>query len=42
MEVHRILVRGVLEIVYKDAMEYEVRKEKTHYVREKKKQYYNL
>jgi GxxExxY protein len=27
MEVHRILGRGLLEIVYKDAIEYEFKKE---------------
>ena len=36
MEVHRILGKGLLEIVYKDAIEYEIRKKKIPYEREKK------
>jgi GxxExxY protein len=36
MEVHRILGKGMLEIVYKDAIEYELRKKKIPYEREKK------
>ncbi|MBU1297588.1 MAG: GxxExxY protein, partial [Bacteroidetes bacterium] len=36
MEVHRILGKGLLEIVYKDAIEYEFNKEKIPYEREKK------
>ncbi len=36
MEVHRILGKGLLEIVYKDAIEYELRKRKIQYQREKK------
>ena len=36
MEVHRILGKGLLEIVYKDAIEYEVKKKKIPYEREKK------
>ncbi len=36
MEVHRILGRGLLEIVYKDAIEYEFKKESIPYEREKK------
>ena len=36
MEVHRILGKGLLEIVYKDAIEYEFKKKKTVYEREKK------
>ena len=36
MEVHRILGRGLLEIVYKDAIEYEFKKKKIPYTREKK------
>ena len=35
MEVHRILGKGFLEIVYKDAMEYELRKRSLFYEREK-------
>jgi GxxExxY protein len=36
MEVHRILGKGLLEIVYKDAIEYEFNKLKIPYEREKK------
>ncbi len=36
MEVHRILGPGLLEVVYKDAMEYEFRKNGIWYEREKK------
>lgn len=36
MEVHRILGRGLLEIVYKDAIEYEFRNQEIQYEREKK------
>ncbi|MBI2967551.1 MAG: GxxExxY protein [Bacteroidetes bacterium] len=36
MEIHRILGKGLLEIVYKDAIEYEVKKKKIPYEREKK------
>jgi GxxExxY protein len=36
MEVHRILGKGLLEIVYKDAIEYEFRKRNIPYEREKK------
>lgn len=36
MEVHRILGRGLLEIVYKDTIEYEFKKESIPYEREKK------
>lgn len=36
MEVHRILGKGLLEIVYKDAIEYEVKHRKIPYEREKK------
>jgi len=36
MEVHRILGRGLLEIVYKDAIEYEFKKKGIPYEREKK------
>ncbi|MDA3953189.1 MAG: GxxExxY protein [Bacteroidales bacterium] len=36
MEVHRILGRGLLEIVYKDAIEYEFKKKSIPYEREKK------
>ena len=36
MEVHRILGKGLLEIVYKDAIEYEFKKKKIPYEREKK------
>ena len=36
MEVHRILGKGFLEIVYKDAIEYEMRKKTIPYDREKK------
>ncbi len=34
MEVHRILGRGLLEIVYKDALEYEFRTQQIPYTRE--------
>ena len=36
MEVHRILGKGLLEIVYKDVIEYEFNKKKIPYEREKK------
>ncbi len=36
MEVHRILGRGLLEVVYKDAIEYELKKNNIPYEREKK------
>ena len=36
MEVHKILGKGFLEIVYKDAIEYEMRKRSIPYEREKK------
>lgn len=36
MEVHRILGKGFLEIVYKDALEYEFKKKGIPYEREKK------
>ena len=36
MEVHRILGRGLLEIVYKDAIEYEFNLQNIPYEREKK------
>jgi GxxExxY protein len=36
MEVHGILGRGHTEIVYKDALEYEFRKEGINFLREKK------
>lgn len=36
MEVHRILGKGLLEIVYKDAIEYEFKKRNIPYEREKK------
>ena len=36
MEVHRILGKGLLEIVYKDAIEYEFNSRKIAYEREKK------
>jgi GxxExxY protein len=36
MEVHRILGRGFLEVVYKDALEYEFKKHNIPYEREKK------
>lgn len=35
MEIHRILGRGFLEIVYKDALELELRKREILYMREK-------
>ncbi len=35
MEVHRILGRGLLEIVYKDAIEYELNRKEIPYEREK-------
>lgn len=35
MEIHRILGSGLLEIVYKDALEYEFRKKAVLYEREK-------
>jgi GxxExxY protein len=36
MDIHRILGKGLLEIVYKDAIEYEFKKNKISYEREKK------
>ncbi|MCD4792867.1 MAG: GxxExxY protein [Bacteroidales bacterium] len=36
MDVHRILGKGLLEIVYKDAIEYEFKKKNIVYEREKK------
>lgn len=36
MEVHKILGKGLLEIVYKDAIEYEFKKAEIPYEREKK------
>lgn len=36
MEVHRILGKGLLEIVYKDAIEYEFKNRKIPYERKKK------
>jgi GxxExxY protein len=36
MEVHRILGKGLLEIVYKDAIEYEFKTKEIPYEREKK------
>ena len=36
MEVHRILGKGFLEIVYKDALEYEFKQQNILYEREKK------
>jgi GxxExxY protein len=36
MDVHRTLGKGLLEIVYKDAIEYEFNRKKIHYEREKK------
>ncbi len=36
MEVHRILGKGFLEIVYKDALEYEFKTQNISYEREKK------
>ena len=36
MEVHKILGKGLLEIVYKDAIEYEFKKNNIPYKREKK------
>lgn len=36
MEVHRILGKGLLEIVYKDAIEYEFKQNEIPYEREKK------
>ena len=38
MEIHRILGRGLLEIVYKDALEYEAKLKNIRYEREKKYQ----
>ncbi len=35
MEIHRILGKGFLEVVYKDALEYELRKKDIHFEREK-------
>jgi len=39
MEIHRILGKGLLEIVYKDALEYELKSKNIFYEREKK---YNI
>ena len=36
MEVHKLLGKAFLEIVYKDAIEYEMRKRSIQYEREKK------
>jgi GxxExxY protein len=36
MEIHRILGKGLLEIVYKDALEYELKNNNILYEREKK------
>jgi GxxExxY protein len=36
MEVHRVLGKGLLEIVYKDAIEYEFKQNGIPYEREKK------
>ena len=36
MEIHRVLGKGLLEIVYKDAIEYEFKKKEIAYEREKK------
>lgn len=36
MEIHRILGKGLLEIVYKDAIEYEFKQRNIQYEREKK------
>jgi GxxExxY protein len=36
MEIHRILGRGLLEIVYKDALEYEFKKNNIPFEREKR------
>jgi len=36
MEIHRVLGKGLLEIVYKDAIEYEFNHKKIPYEREKK------
>lgn len=36
MEIHRILGKGLLEIVYKDAIEYEFKKKRIQYEPEKK------
>ncbi len=36
MEVHRVLGRGLLEVVYKDALEYEFKQNNVTYEREKK------
>lgn len=35
MEIHRILGRGFFEIVYKDALELELRNREIHFMREK-------
>ena len=35
MEIHRILGSGLLEVVYKDALEYELQQNKIPYTREK-------
>jgi GxxExxY protein len=36
MEIHRILGKGLLEIVYKDAIEYELKQRNMPYARERK------
>ncbi len=36
MEVHRILGKGLLEVVYKDAIEFDIRRKNIFYEREKK------
>jgi GxxExxY protein len=36
MEVHRVLGKGLLEVIYKDALEYEFKKNDIAYEREKK------
>ncbi len=38
MEIHRVLGKGFLEIVYKDAFEYELRQQGIPYIREKEYQ----
>ncbi len=38
MEIHRVLGKGFLEIVYKDAFEYELKQQGIPYVREKEYQ----
>jgi len=41
MEIHRILGKGLLEIVYKDALEYELIK-RTYHISLKKNVLYNI